>query len=82
MAAFLSKQARAVYDAILSEEVQRVIVTKGFMHSPDPTMTTPEGAPALDKLLGGSTMASLYEPRTDADKIKTTFTGIFAPGTK
>ncbi|HVO29490.1 MAG TPA: extracellular solute-binding protein, partial [bacterium] len=40
-----SKGARAVYDAILSADVQKVIVEQGYMHSPDPAMPTPAGAP-------------------------------------
>ena len=73
-----SPQARAVYDAILSTDVQKVIVEKGAMHSPDPALPTPAGAPALDKLLGTASPASLYEASADADGIKSEFTKIFA----
>lgn len=73
-----SEAARAVYDAILSADVQRVIVEKGAMHSPDPALPTPAGAPGLAKLLGGTQPASLYEPLADAEGIKTEFTKIFA----
>lgn len=71
--------AAAVYDAFLSEEVQRAIVEKGFMHSPDPAMPAPTGAPSLEALLAGVEPASLYAPRKNAGEIKTLFEGIFAP---
>ncbi len=72
-----SKAARAVYDAILSADVQRVIVEQGFMHSADPAMPTPAGAPKLEELLGSASAASIYEPTSDIDQVKTTFAGIF-----
>lgn len=73
-----SKAARAVYDAILSADVQKVIVEQGAMHSADPAMPTPAGAPKLEELLGKATPASIFEPAADADAIKTEFTKIFA----
>lgn len=73
-----SKAARAVYDAILSAEVQKIIVEKGGMHSADPAMPTPAGAPKLEELLGSETAASIYDPASDVDSIKTEFTKIFA----
>jgi iron(III) transport system substrate-binding protein len=42
--------ARAVYDVLLSEEAQRVIVG-GSMHSPYRAVPPPEGAPPLERLL-------------------------------
>lgn len=44
--------ARAVYDAILSREVQAEIV-RGDMHSPFEEISPPSGAPSLDELLRG-----------------------------
>ena len=73
-----SKEARAVYDAILSADVQKIFVEQGFMHSPDPALATPAGAPALDKLMAGAPAEALFEPTKDADAIKTEFTKIFA----
>lgn len=73
-----SDAARAVYDAILSAEVQKVIVENGAMHSPDPALPTPAGAPGLEKLLAGTHPSALYEPLADAEGIKTEFTKIFA----
>ena len=40
-------------------------------------MPTPAGAPKLDDLLGGMPAASMFEPTTDIDSVKTTFAGIF-----
>ena len=68
-----SEAARAVYDAFLSDEVQAVIVGKGKMHSPDPAVTPPPGAPALDTLLP----AALPSAKQPADVVKSTFDGIF-----
>ena len=73
-----SKAARAVYDAILSADVQKIIVEKGGMHSADPAMPTPAGAPKLEELLGKETPASIFDPTADADAIKNEFTKIFA----
>ena len=72
-----SKAAHAVYDAILSADVQKVIVEQGFMHSPDPALPTPAGAPKLEELLAGAPPASIYEPTNDIDQVKTTFASIF-----
>lgn len=44
--------ARAVYDALLSDEVQAVIV-KGDLHSPFEWIAAPEGTPVLEKLRVG-----------------------------
>ncbi len=46
-----SEAARAVYDAFLSDDVQRLIVEKGYMHSPDPALPPPTGSPPLERLL-------------------------------
>ena len=73
-----SNAARAVYDAILSAEVQKVIVEKGAMHSADPAMPTPAGAPKLEALLGGAEPGSIFEPAKDAEGIKSEFAEIFA----
>ncbi len=68
-----SEAARAVYDAILSEEVQRAIVALGMMHSPDPAIPPPDGAPPLEALLAGS-----EEPSAEtSEKVKETFNAIF-----
>lgn len=73
-----SKRARAVYDAILSPAVQRVIVEKGFMHSPDPSLPPPGDAPTIEKLLAGEPLSSAYAPIHDREKVKQTFAKIFA----
>lgn len=73
-----SKAARAVYDAILSPDVQKVIVDRGFMHAGDPGLPPPTGAPALEKLLGAAPLGSIYEPPGDVDQVKGTFNEIFA----
>jgi iron(III) transport system substrate-binding protein len=44
------RAARAVYDAVLGEAVQRAIV-KGAMHSPFDGVPAPEGAPSIEELL-------------------------------
>lgn len=72
-----SKAARAVYDAILSAEVQKIFVEKGGMHSADPAMPTPAGAPKLEELLGKDTAASVYDPAGDSEAVKTEFAKIF-----
>ena len=46
-----SEAARAVYDALLSDEVQRVLVREALLHSPDPKLPPPPGAPPLSDLL-------------------------------
>lgn len=68
-----SEAARAVYDALLSPAVQKVIVEKGLMHSPDPGLPPPPGAPTLDALLAKQTAPSTET----ADAIKSKFNGIF-----
>ena len=68
-----SEAARAVYDAILSDEVQKAIVEKGLMHSPDPALAPPAGAPTLESMLTKATPPSA-EP---AEKIKASFNEIF-----
>lgn len=73
-----SKPARAVYDAILSAEIQKILVEKGGMHSADPAMPTPAGAPKLEELLGTETAASIYDPAADSEAIKNEFIKIFA----
>jgi hypothetical protein len=40
-----------VYDAFLSDEVQMVFVRDAFIHSPDPRLPPPPGAPSLQDLL-------------------------------
>lgn len=68
-----SEAARAVYDALLSEDVQRAIVAKGLMHSADPAIPPPPGAPTLDALLSKATPPS-SQP---SDEIKASFNAIF-----
>lgn len=68
-----SLPARAVYDALLSPAVQRLIAEKGFMHSPDPEVAPPPGAPTLESLLERSGDA----PQADAGLVKSTFDEIF-----
>ncbi|HVO29150.1 MAG TPA: extracellular solute-binding protein [bacterium] len=70
-----SEAARAVYDALLSDDVQKVVVEKGLMHSPDPALPPPAGAPALDALLAKATAPSTET----ADAIKTHFNSIYFP---
>lgn len=67
-----SEAARAVYDALLSEDVQRAIVDLGKMHSPDPAVPPPAGAPPLEALLAGS-----GAPAETSEKVKETFNAIF-----
>ncbi len=67
-----SKAARAVYDAILSPEVQRVFVEQGFMHGADGS--TPQGAPPLAELLAGK---SAYAAHGDAEAVKQKFGSLF-----
>ncbi len=73
-----SAAARAVYDAILSEKAQKVLVERGFMYSADPAMHAPADAPPLEKLLAGAPLASLYEPIPDRADVKSKFAKIFA----
>lgn len=70
-----SHAARAVYDAMLSDEVQRVIVEKGFMHSPDPAIPPPAGAPALDVILEAAPESD-GRP-IDSSAVKSRFDAIF-----
>lgn len=70
-----SLAARAVYDAMLSEDAQRVIVERGFMHSPDPAFPPPPGAPALAETLGASGDAGAAA--IDASAVKSRFDAIF-----
>lgn len=69
-----SHAAQAVYDAILTDEVQRVIVEKGVMHSPDPLLPPPAGMPSLDELIAGQPVVKAVEP---PEAVKTTFDTIF-----
>ena len=73
-----SARARAVYDAILSVKAQQVLVEKGFMYSADPALKAPADAPAMEKLLGGAPLASVYADVTDRDQVKATFAKTFA----
>ena len=68
-----SEAARAVYDAMLSDEVQAVIVGVGKMHSPDPSIAPPPGVPPLESLLP----AALPSAKQSPDVVKSTFDGIF-----
>jgi iron(III) transport system substrate-binding protein len=68
-----SEQARAVYDALLSESVQRVIVDVGRLHSPDLSLPPPDGAPPLRELLARATPPSSESP----EQIKAKFSAIF-----
>lgn len=69
-----SHASRAVYDAILSDEVQRLIVEVGLMHSPDPQLAAPAGAPSLDELLDAQPKVKVAET---PEAIKTAFDTIF-----
>ncbi len=73
-----SNGAKAVYDAILSPAVQKLFVKKGFLHSGDPKVDPPDGAPSLEKLLGGASLASVFEPVEDADEVGERFGTLFA----
>ena len=73
-----SRGAKAVYDAILSPEVQRLLVEKGFLHAADPKAAPPAGAPGLTKLLRGNPLASAFEPIGDAAAVKSRFAQMFA----
>ena len=70
-----SQAARAVYDALLSDEVQRVLIEKGYLHSPDPALPPPPGAPSLTELLAHATPPSSEAP----ESIKATFNAVFFP---
>lgn len=69
-----SHAARHVYDAILSDDVQKVIVELGIMHSPDPELPPPAGTPTLDELLAKQPKTEL---KTTPEEVKTTFAEIF-----
>ena len=69
-----SLAARAVYDAMLSDAVQRVIVETGLMHSPDPAMPPPSGAPTLEALMRTQPAITVAE---SSETIKATFDAIF-----
>jgi len=69
-----SHAAQAVYDAILTDDIQKVIVEKGDMHSPDPRMPPPAGMPTLDELIAGQPASKLVEP---PEVVKATFDAIF-----
>ena len=66
--------ARHVYDAILSDDVQKVIVELGVLHSPDPLMPPPDGTPTLDELLAAQPKIEL---KASPEEVKTTFAEIF-----
>ena len=68
-----SEAARAVYDALLSDEVQRVLIEKGYQHSADPALPPPPGAPTLSQLLAKSTPPSPLPPA----QVKAHFSAIF-----
>jgi iron(III) transport system substrate-binding protein len=69
-----SAAARAVYDALLTDDVQRIIVEVGVMHSPDPLMPPPAGMPPLDELIEMQPKVKVTEtPET----VKATFDQIF-----
>jgi iron(III) transport system substrate-binding protein len=73
--------AKAVYDALLSPEVQEVIVRKGDMHAVDPRLPGPRGEPGLDALLGRSQPwdeALLARGLEDGAAIKEAFSRAFA----
>ncbi len=68
-----SMPARAVYDALLSPEIQRIIAEKGKMHSPDPAVAPPAGAPGLEAILSHA----LPPSEEDSAAIKQRFDRIF-----
>lgn len=69
-----SHAARAVYDALLTDDVQKAIVELGLMHSPDPEMPPPPGAPTLEALIAAQPKLKVTE---SPETIKTTFDTIF-----
>lgn len=71
-----SRGAKAAYDAILSPEVQAILVEKGWMHSADPALAPPAGAPKLEKILGAAPLASIFEP-IDSVEVKAHFAKLF-----
>lgn len=71
-----SRGAKAVYDAILSPDVQKIFVEKGFLYAADPKAAPPAGAPKLEKLLRDETLASAFEP-IDAAAVKAKFSALF-----
>lgn len=72
-----SKGAKAVYDALLSADVQKVLVEKGFLYAADPKAAPPAGAPRFEKLLKEASLASAFEP-IDAPAVKQRFSALFA----
>lgn len=72
-----SRGAKAVYDAILSPDVQKIFVEKGFLYAADPKHAPPEDAPKFDKLLKGASLATVFEP-IDAAAVKSKFASLFA----
>lgn len=72
-----SRGAKAVYDALLSADVQKIFVEKGFLYAADPKAAPPAGAPKLEKLLKDASLASAFEP-IDAVAVKARFSALFA----
>lgn len=68
-----SHAARALYDALLSPEIQTIVVEKGKMHSPDPALPPPQGAPDLAAILA-TALSPSEEPSVE---IKQRFDRIF-----
>lgn len=68
-----SEAARAVYDALLSEPVQRVLIEKGYLYSPDPALPPPGDLPPLQVLLSHATATSAEPP----EQIKEKFNSVF-----
>jgi iron(III) transport system substrate-binding protein len=73
-----ARGAKAVYDALLSVDVQKAMVEKGFMHAADPSVPPPTGAPVLDKLLAGQPLSSVYQPLADPAGVKKEFAALFS----
>lgn len=69
-----SDAAKAVYDALLTDEAQKVIVELGLMHSPDPMLPPPAGAPSLEELIAAQPKSKPSDP---PDVVKSTFDAIF-----
>jgi iron(III) transport system substrate-binding protein len=72
--------ARAVYDLLLSDEIQALIV-KGDLHSPFDGVAPPEGAPALESLLGGRyawTPAFVARATARAEEVKRRFAEVMS----
>ena len=68
-----SLAARAVYDALLSDEVQRILIDPGLLHSPNPALPPPPGAPPLRELLSAQFPLSPEPPA----QVKAAFNAIF-----